>query len=122
MTKVGKVDHRIKNCLYDVGYEKWSRTHAPIDRGRMMTSNIVERINGYFVEARKFPIIEFSKKQEYYLGHKTAKMMLERSFEEILLLNRAKKFYFLIERKLFACRYVLKNTYSIFVFINILIF
>ncbi|KAG5599960.1 hypothetical protein H5410_031330 [Solanum commersonii] len=62
MTKVVKVDHRVKVYLEDVGYEKWSRVHLPVNRGRMMTSNIAECINGCLVEARQLPILVFSER------------------------------------------------------------
>ena len=59
MAKVVKVDHRVKDYLEDAGYEKWSRVHSIINRGRMMTSNIAECINGCLVDARKLTIIDF---------------------------------------------------------------
>ncbi|TMW94335.1 hypothetical protein EJD97_010421, partial [Solanum chilense] len=45
-----RIDHRVKEYLEDAGYEKWSRVHATVNRGRMMTSNIVECINDCLVE------------------------------------------------------------------------
>ncbi|XP_049399701.1 uncharacterized protein LOC125863719 [Solanum stenotomum] len=42
MAKVVKVDNRVKMYLEDDGYKKWSRVLATVNRGRMMTSNIVE--------------------------------------------------------------------------------
>ncbi|KAH0755068.1 hypothetical protein KY290_025338 [Solanum tuberosum] len=51
MAKVDKVDHMVKEYLEDAGYEKWSRVHSTVNRGRMMTSNIAECINGCLVEA-----------------------------------------------------------------------
>ncbi|KAH0779140.1 hypothetical protein KY290_005567 [Solanum tuberosum] len=59
MAKVDKVDHRVKEYLEDAGYEKWSRVHSTVNRGRMMTSNIAECINGCLVEARQLSILEF---------------------------------------------------------------
>ena len=53
MAKVVKVEHRMKDYLEDAGYEKWSRVHSTINRGRMMTSNIADCINGCLVDARK---------------------------------------------------------------------
>ena len=38
MAKVDRIDHRVKEYLEDTGYEKWSRVHAIVNRGRMMTS------------------------------------------------------------------------------------
>ncbi|KAH0732048.1 hypothetical protein KY289_003236 [Solanum tuberosum] len=59
MAKVDKVDHRVKEYLEDAGYEKWSRVHSTVNRGRMMTSNIAECINGCLVEARQLSRLEF---------------------------------------------------------------
>ncbi|XP_016567034.1 uncharacterized protein LOC107865235 [Capsicum annuum] len=46
MGKIEKTDPRVKKYLQEAGYEKWSRCHSPINRGRMMTSNFSESING----------------------------------------------------------------------------
>lgn len=44
MTKVDKVIHRVNDYLYNTGYDKWIRYHVPINRGRMMTLNIIKCI------------------------------------------------------------------------------
>ncbi|KAG5614868.1 hypothetical protein H5410_014692 [Solanum commersonii] len=49
-------DVRVKKYLEEAGYERWSRSHATMNRGRMMTSNIAECINGCLVEARQLPV------------------------------------------------------------------
>ena len=36
-----------------------ARSHATVNSGRMMTSNIAECINGCLVDARQLPIIDF---------------------------------------------------------------
>lgn len=59
MDMVDKVDHRVKDYLYNFGYKMWSRFHAPTYRGRMMTSNIGEYINDCLVEARELLTLEF---------------------------------------------------------------
>ncbi|KAH0696336.1 hypothetical protein KY290_013702 [Solanum tuberosum] len=51
MAKVVKIDNRVKMYLEDAGYEKWSRVHATVNMGRMMTSNIAKCINDCLVEA-----------------------------------------------------------------------
>lgn len=58
MVKVEKIDHRVKEYLQNAGYDKWPRVHTPINRGRMMTSNIAQCINRCLVEAHQLPIIE----------------------------------------------------------------
>ncbi|XP_016550112.2 uncharacterized protein LOC107849878 [Capsicum annuum] len=59
MSKVAKVDQRIKEYLEEAGYKKWARCHSPVNRGRTMTSNIAECINDCLIEARKLPILGF---------------------------------------------------------------
>lgn len=69
-----KVNHKVKNCLYNASYEKWSRIYAAINIGRMMTSNIIECMNGCLVNAHEFSVLGFMKKQGYFVGHETAKI------------------------------------------------
>ncbi|KAM3251628.1 hypothetical protein P3L10_005698 [Capsicum annuum] len=57
--KVKNIDNRVKVYLKNVGFEKWSRVHAPINRGRMMNSNIAECIDSRLVEARELLILNF---------------------------------------------------------------
>ena len=52
MAKVDRVDQRVNEYLEDARYEKWSRVHTTVNRGKMMTSNIAECINCCRVEAR----------------------------------------------------------------------
>ncbi|XP_049359996.1 uncharacterized protein LOC125824641 [Solanum verrucosum] len=59
MKKVEQFDVRAKNYLELVGYEKWARLYAPVPRGWVMTSNIVECINSTLVAARELPIFDF---------------------------------------------------------------
>ncbi|XP_047264759.1 uncharacterized protein LOC107857850 [Capsicum annuum] len=99
MSKVGKVDPRIKEYLKESGYEKWSRCHAPINRGRMMTSNIAECINGCLVEARVLLILSFLEEVRLLFAtwnYKNSEIasytntMLGRRFQEILTDNGVK--------------------------------
>ncbi|XP_009779822.2 uncharacterized protein [Nicotiana sylvestris] len=59
MEKVDKVDIRVKVYLELVGYEKWARLYAPVNRGWSMMSNIAKSINAALVLARELPIYEF---------------------------------------------------------------
>ncbi|KAM3382707.1 hypothetical protein P3S68_008282 [Capsicum galapagoense] len=68
MCKVGKIDNRVKAYLKNIRFEKWSRVHAPINRGRMMTSNIAECINSHLVEARELPILDFLEQVRILFG------------------------------------------------------
>ncbi|XP_047249995.1 uncharacterized protein LOC124885792 [Capsicum annuum] len=100
MCKVGKIDNRFKAYWENVGFEKWSRVHAPINRGRMMTSNITECINSHLVEARELPILDFLEQVRILFGvwnHKNrerssflSKKSLGGWFKQILQLNEAK--------------------------------
>ncbi|XP_049373661.1 uncharacterized protein LOC125838660 [Solanum verrucosum] len=99
MAKVDKVDHRVKEYLEDAGYEKWSRIHSTVNRGRMMTSNIMECINGCLVEARQLSILEFLEEVRILFGSwhcknreiaSYTKDTLGRRFEEVLIINASK--------------------------------
>ena len=96
MAKLDKIDGRVKKFLQDPGYESWSRSHATVNRGRMMTSNIAECINGCLVDARQLPIIDFLEEFRILFGSwnfknreiaSYTKETLGRIFEEILILN-----------------------------------
>ncbi|XP_055814675.1 uncharacterized protein LOC129884394 [Solanum dulcamara] len=95
MVKVEKIDYRVKEYLENVVYVKWSRVHATINRGRMMTSNIAECINGCLVEARQLPILEFLEEARILLDSchcknreifSYTKEILGRRFEKILII------------------------------------
>ena len=114
MAKVVKVDHMVKDYLEDAGYEKWSRVHSIINRGRMMTSNIAECINGCLVDAHKLTIIDFFEEARLlfdswnYKNREIAsytKVTLGRRFEEILIENTSKsskmKVFIIIPKFLF---------------------
>ncbi|XP_047260715.1 uncharacterized protein LOC124893936 [Capsicum annuum] len=66
--QVGKIDKRVKSYLEDAGFAKWARVYAPVNRGRMMTSNIVECINGKLKLARELSIIEFLEQARKLFG------------------------------------------------------
>ncbi|KAG5614411.1 hypothetical protein H5410_014235 [Solanum commersonii] len=68
MAKVEKVNVRVKKYLQDAWYERWARSHATVNMGRMMTSNIAECINGCLVDARKLPIIDFLEEARILFG------------------------------------------------------
>ncbi|XP_047264264.1 uncharacterized protein LOC107865398 [Capsicum annuum] len=100
MCKVGKIDNRVKAYLENVGFEKWSRVHAPINRGRMVTSNIAECINSCLVEAREMSILDFFEQVRILFGvwnrknrdrsSFLSKKSLGGRFQQILQLNEAK--------------------------------
>ncbi|KAH0764555.1 hypothetical protein KY285_000426 [Solanum tuberosum] len=99
MAKVEKIDGRVQKYLQDAGYERWARSHATVNRGRMMTSNIAECINGCLVDARQLPIIDFLEEVRILFGTwncknreiaSYTKETLGRRFEEILIINASK--------------------------------
>ncbi|KAH0636373.1 hypothetical protein KY285_036130 [Solanum tuberosum] len=99
MAKLEKIDGRVKEYLQDAGYERWSRSHATVNRGRMMTSNIAECINGCLVDARQLPVIDFLEEARILFGSwnckngeiaSYTKETLGRRFEEILIINASK--------------------------------
>ncbi|XP_049386951.1 uncharacterized protein LOC125851221 [Solanum stenotomum] len=99
MAKVDKVNHRVKEHLEDARYEKWSRVHSIVNRGRMMTSNIAECINSCLVEARQLSILEFLEEVRILFGSwhyknreiaSYTKDTLGRRFEKVLIINASK--------------------------------
>jgi len=99
MAKLEKIDGRVKEYLQDAGYERWSRSHATVNRGRMMPSNIAECINGCLVDARQLPVIDFLEEARILFGSwnckngeiaSYTKETLGRRFEEILIINASK--------------------------------
>ncbi|XP_069154332.1 uncharacterized protein [Solanum lycopersicum] len=99
MAKVEKVDGRVKNYLEEAGYERWSQSHATVNRGRMMTSNIAECINGCLVDARQLPVLDLLEEARILFGSwncknreitSYTKETVGRKFEEILIINASK--------------------------------
>ncbi|XP_070013029.1 protein FAR1-RELATED SEQUENCE 3-like [Nicotiana sylvestris] len=45
MSKIEDIDPRVKAYLYDIGYHRWSRVYAMVNRTWTMTSNIAESLN-----------------------------------------------------------------------------
>ncbi|KAH0670549.1 hypothetical protein KY289_025042 [Solanum tuberosum] len=68
MKKVEHIDIRVKNYLELAGYEKWARVYATVDRGSVMTSNIVECINACLVDARELPVYDFLEEVRQMFG------------------------------------------------------
>lgn len=40
-----KIDKRVKEYLFDIGYHRWSIVHSTVNRFMVMTSNIAESVN-----------------------------------------------------------------------------
>ncbi|XP_075088175.1 uncharacterized protein LOC107790613 [Nicotiana tabacum] len=58
MSKIEENDPRVKAYLYDIGYHRWSRVHATVNRTWTMTSNIAESLNVVTKYARELLIVE----------------------------------------------------------------
>nr|XP_009795419.1 PREDICTED: uncharacterized protein LOC104242117 [Nicotiana sylvestris] len=58
MSKIEEIYPRVKSYLYDIGYHRWSRVHATVNRTWTMTSNIAESLNAVTKEARELPIFD----------------------------------------------------------------
>ncbi|XP_070009590.1 uncharacterized protein [Nicotiana sylvestris] len=58
MSKIEEVDPRVKSYLYDIGYHRWSRVHATVNRTWTMTSNIAESLNVVTKDARELSIFD----------------------------------------------------------------
>ncbi|KAH0709100.1 hypothetical protein KY284_010527 [Solanum tuberosum] len=84
MAKVEKIDGRVQKYLQDAGYERWARSHATVNRRRMMTSNIAE----YFLEEVRILFGTWNCKNREIASY--TKETLGRRFEEILIINASK--------------------------------
>ncbi|XP_019246542.1 PREDICTED: uncharacterized protein LOC109226202 [Nicotiana attenuata] len=58
MSKIEEIDPRVKSYLYDIGYHRWSRVHATVNRTWTMISNIAESLNAVTKYARELPIFD----------------------------------------------------------------
>ncbi|XP_070017798.1 uncharacterized protein [Nicotiana sylvestris] len=58
MSKIEEINLRVKAYLYDIGYHRWSRVHATVNRTWTMTSHITKSLNAVTKYARELPIVE----------------------------------------------------------------
>ncbi|XP_016459416.2 uncharacterized protein LOC107782974 [Nicotiana tabacum] len=77
MLKIEEVDPRVKSYLYDIGYHRWTRVHATVNRTFTMTSNIVESLNAVTKEARELPIYDLLEYMRTLLEHWTKEKLLK---------------------------------------------
>ncbi|XP_022851409.1 uncharacterized protein LOC111373155 [Olea europaea var. sylvestris] len=57
MHRLHTMNDNITGYLAEVGPEKWSRIHMPVNRFSTMTSNIVESVNTVTKAAKNYPIV-----------------------------------------------------------------
>ncbi|XP_019230813.1 PREDICTED: uncharacterized protein LOC109211704 [Nicotiana attenuata] len=77
MLKIEEVDPRVKSYLYDIGYHRWSRVHATVNRTFTMTSNIAESLNAVTKEARELPIYDLLEYMRTLLERWTKEKLLK---------------------------------------------
>ncbi|XP_016437595.2 uncharacterized protein LOC107763620 [Nicotiana tabacum] len=77
MSKIEEVDPRVKSYLYDIGYHKWSRVHATVNRTWTMTSNIAESLNAVTKDARELPIFDLLEYMRTLLERWTNEKLLK---------------------------------------------
>ncbi|XP_016570739.2 uncharacterized protein LOC107868565 [Capsicum annuum] len=59
MEDINKIDNRVKEYMFDIGYEKWSIAHAHVSRSIFMKLNIAGSLNSANRDARDLPIKKF---------------------------------------------------------------
>uniref|UniRef100_A0A1S3Y989 SWIM-type domain-containing protein n=1 Tax=Nicotiana tabacum TaxID=4097 RepID=A0A1S3Y989_TOBAC len=56
MVEICNLDGRVKQYLFDIGYDRWSVAHSTVNRSMVMTSNIAESMNSTNKAARDLSI------------------------------------------------------------------
>ncbi|XP_019225144.1 PREDICTED: uncharacterized protein LOC109206742 [Nicotiana attenuata] len=77
MSKIEEIDPRVKSYLYDVGYHRWSRVLATVNRTWTMTSNIAESLNAVTKYARELPIFDLLEYMRTLLERWTRQKLLK---------------------------------------------
>ncbi|XP_075075200.1 uncharacterized protein LOC107769196 [Nicotiana tabacum] len=75
MSKIEEVDP--KSYLYDIGYHRWSRVHATMNRTWTMTSNIAESLNVVTKDARELSIFDLLEYMRTLLERWTNEKLLK---------------------------------------------
>ncbi|XP_070011130.1 uncharacterized protein [Nicotiana sylvestris] len=77
MSKIEEIDPRVKSYLYDIGYNRWSRVHATVNRTWTMTSNIAESLNAITKNARELSIFDLLEYMRTLLERWTNEKLLK---------------------------------------------
>ncbi|XP_070009547.1 uncharacterized protein LOC142164765 [Nicotiana tabacum] len=77
MSKIDEIDPRVKSYLYDIGYHRWSRVHAIVNRTWTMTSNIAESLNAVTKDTRELPIFDLLEYMRTLLERWTDEKLLK---------------------------------------------
>ncbi|XP_070013892.1 uncharacterized protein [Nicotiana sylvestris] len=106
MLKVEEIDPRVKSYIYDIGYHRWSRVHATVNRTWTMTSNIAESLNVVRKEARELPIFDLLEYMRTLLEHWTKEKLLKvrASTDHIhTVIDGVKRYIVCLESKKYSC-------------------
>ncbi|XP_016446421.2 uncharacterized protein LOC107771547 [Nicotiana tabacum] len=77
LSKIEEIDMHVKAYLYDIGYHRWSRVHATVNKTWTMTSNIAESLNAVTKDAREMPIVELLEYMRTILERWTNEKLLK---------------------------------------------
>ncbi|XP_070040770.1 uncharacterized protein [Nicotiana tomentosiformis] len=77
MSKIEDIDTHVKAYLYDIGYHRWSRVHATVNKTWTMTSNIAESLIAVTKDARELPIVELLEYMRTLLERWTNEKLLK---------------------------------------------
>ncbi|XP_070009920.1 uncharacterized protein [Nicotiana sylvestris] len=77
MLKIEEVDPSVKSYLYVIGYHRWSRVHATVNRTFTMTSNIAESLNAVTKETRELPVFDLLEYMRTLLERWTKEKLLK---------------------------------------------
>ncbi|XP_075099173.1 uncharacterized protein LOC142176033 [Nicotiana tabacum] len=106
MLKVEEIDPRVKSYIYDIGYHRWSRVHATVNRTWTMTSNIAESLNAVRKEARELPIFDLLEYMRTLLERWTKEKLLKvrASTDHIhTVIDGVKRYIVCLESKKYSC-------------------
>nr|XP_016458773.1 PREDICTED: uncharacterized protein LOC107782403 [Nicotiana tabacum] len=106
MSKNEEVDPRVKSYLYDIGYHRWSRLHATVNKTWTMTSNIAESLNAVTKDARELPIFDLLEYMRTFLELWTNEKLLKvrASTDHIhTVLDGVKRYTVCLENKKCSC-------------------
>nr|XP_009788924.1 PREDICTED: uncharacterized protein LOC104236649 [Nicotiana sylvestris] len=77
MSKIEEIEPRVRAYLYDIGYHRWSRVHATVNKIWTMISNIAESLNAVTKDARELPIVKLLEYMRTLLERWTNEKLLK---------------------------------------------
>ncbi|XP_075088285.1 uncharacterized protein LOC142170304 [Nicotiana tabacum] len=108
MSKIEEIDPRVKAYLYDIGYHRWSRVHATVNRAWTMTSNIADSLNDVTKYARELLTVELLKYMRTLLERWTKEKLIKTNGEGFnsyihTVLDGARRYIVCLENKGYSC-------------------